>query len=90
MYIKITSVSEPQWFDSDKTAVLCVITNEIYGDEKLPFLATGTDPELHGRELFADLVAGKHGPIAEFVPAAVPEKTQPTPANAEPMKVTVL
>tara|TARA_Y100001973_G_C5129572_1_gene296996 strand:+ start:678 stop:983 length:306 start_codon:yes stop_codon:yes gene_type:complete len=31
----------------------------------LPFTADARDPELHGRNLYADLAAGKHGTVAD-------------------------
>lgn len=66
--ITIQSASKPQWANADKTAINCEITASEFGDEVLPFTASISDPEAHGRELFADLVAGKHGTIADYVP----------------------
>ena len=34
----------------------------------LPFTASPNDPEPHGRQLYADLAEGKHGPIAPYTP----------------------
>jgi len=47
----------------------------------LPFTADSTDVEAHGRQIFADLVAGKYGPIAEYIP--LPEAVQPTVEGAQ-------
>lgn len=34
---------------------------------EVPFCATATDPERHGRDLFASASAGEYGPIAPYV-----------------------
>jgi hypothetical protein len=44
----------------------CEITTSQFGDEVLPFTASPTDEEAHGRAIFADIVSGKYGLIAEF------------------------
>jgi hypothetical protein len=46
----------------------CKITTSQFGDEVLPFTASVTDIEAHGRAIFADIVSGKYGPVAEYVP----------------------
>ncbi|EDO2065432.1 DUF4376 domain-containing protein [Salmonella enterica] len=35
-------------------------------DDFIPFTASPDDPEAHGRRLYADLKAGKYGPVAPF------------------------
>ncbi|ECK1869022.1 DUF4376 domain-containing protein [Salmonella enterica] len=35
-------------------------------DDFIPFTASPDDPEAHGRQLYADLKAGKYGPVAPF------------------------
>ena len=61
----LTSVSNPVWVDADHTVIDCFITTSQFGEEKIPFTATADDVEAHGRAIFANLVAGKYGPIAE-------------------------
>ena len=68
MQTKITSLKNPQWGDSENTFINCEITLEAYGDEVLPFTATDSDPEEHGRALFAALVVGQYGEIAPYSP----------------------
>lgn len=68
MQATLTSVANPRWADKDQTAIDCEITTSQFGDEVLPFTARGNDPEAHGRAIFADLLAGKYGPIADYVP----------------------
>ena len=61
----LTSVSNPVWVDADHTVIDCFITTSQFGEEKIPFTATADDVEAHGRAIFAALVEGKYGPIAE-------------------------
>lgn len=74
----LTSVSSPVWGDDEHTFIDCFITTSQFGNEKLPFTASPLDPELHGRKIFEDLVAGKYGEIAEFVPKEDPNQIPQT------------
>jgi hypothetical protein len=62
----LTSLSNPYWANAEHTAINCEITTSQFGKEVLPFTASPNDCEAHGRQIFADLIAGKYGPIAEF------------------------
>jgi hypothetical protein len=62
----LTSLSNARWANAEQTAIDCEITTSQFGDEVLPFTASANDCEAHGRAIFADIVAGKYGPIAEF------------------------
>jgi len=77
----LTSVANPRWADAEHTMINCNITTSQFGAEVLPFSANQNDVEAHGRAMFADLVAGKYGPIAEYVPP--PEPVQPTVEGAQ-------
>jgi hypothetical protein len=81
MQALLTSVSDPCWANAEHTMIDCEITTSQLGDEILPFTASPNDVEAHGRAIFADLVAGKYGPIAEYV--ASPEPEQPTVEGAQ-------
>jgi hypothetical protein len=59
----------------------CFITTSQFGDELLPFTADQNDVEAHGRAIFADLIAGKYGPIGDYV--APVEQPQPTVEGAQ-------
>jgi hypothetical protein len=65
----LTSLSNPRWASAEQTLIDCEITTSQFGDEVLPFTASANDIEAHGRSLFARLVAGDFGPIADFVSA---------------------
>lgn len=81
MQALLTSVANPVWANAEHTAINCDITTSQFGDEVLPFTADQNDIEAHGRAIFADLVAGKYGPITEYV--APPEPVQPTVDGAQ-------
>ena len=70
MQATLTSLLNPRWVDAEQTMIDCEITTSQFGDEVLPFTASATDVEAHGRAIFADLVDGKYGPVAEYVPPA--------------------
>jgi hypothetical protein len=67
MQSQLTSLKNPRWADAGKSMIDCDITTSQLGDEVLPFTATNYDVEPHGRAIFADIVAGKYGPIAQFL-----------------------
>ncbi len=81
MQALLTSVSNPRWSNAEHTMIDCEITTSQFGDEVLPFTASPNDSEAHGRSIFADLVAGVYGPIAEYI--APPEPEQPTVEGAQ-------
>jgi hypothetical protein len=78
MQATLTSLTNPVWADEEHTRIDCVITTSQFGDEQLPFTADQNDVEPHGRAIFAAIVAGEHGPIAEYVPPPVVTATQPS------------
>lgn len=81
MQATLTSLANPIWSNAEQTRIDCEITTSQFGDEILPFTADKFDVEPHGRAIFADIVSGKYGPIAEYVP--VPEYVQPTVKGAQ-------
>ena len=66
MQAVLTSLLNPRWADSAQTVIDCEITTSQFGNEILPFTASQNDCEAHGRAIFADIVSGKYGSIAEF------------------------
>lgn len=81
MQSSLTSLTNPQWANVEHTRIDCQITTSQFGDEVLPFTADQNDVEAHGRAIFADIVAGTYGPIAEYV--APPEPVQPVTEGAQ-------
>lgn len=74
MQAVLTSVTNPRWANVDQTMIDCQITTSQFGEEVLPFTANQNDVEAHGRKIFADLVDGRYGPIAEYVQPIEPEQ----------------
>lgn len=71
MQLTVKSCTNPIWADEAKTEITCTVQfNEL--PSPLPFNAMASDPEPHGKKLFADLVAGKYGPIGAYVPPPAP------------------
>lgn len=81
MQATLTSLTNPRWSNAEQTTIDCEITTSQFGDEVLPFTASQNDVEPHGRAIFADIVAGTYGHIAEYV--APPEPVQLTVDEAQ-------
>ncbi len=56
--MKLTSCTAPVWGNAECTSILCVVTFEEFGDEKLPFNCMPTDSAEHGRDLWTRLIEG--------------------------------
>lgn len=78
MQAQLTSVKNPKWANEEHTQIDCEITTSQFGDEILPFTADQNDCEAHGRGIFADIVAGKYGEIAAYVPPPPPPTATPS------------
>ena len=71
--MQITNVTSPEWANAAHTMINVTVAHSEFGE--IPFSASQDDVEAHGREIFADAVAGKFGVIAEYVaPAETPEQ----------------
>lgn len=77
MQSELTSILNPRWSNQEHTTIDCDITTSQFGLEFLPFTASAYDVEAHGRALFASIVAGVYGAIADYVPPA--PDAEPTP-----------
>ena len=70
--MQLEYVKNPRWANSEQTLIDLVVKWDEVAEE-LPFTASPTDTEAHGRALFAAAVAGEFGPVAEYVaPSPVP------------------
>lgn len=84
MHSELTSLVNPQWSNAEHTTIDCDIKTSQFGDAALPFTAAQNDIEPHGRAIFADIVSGKYGAIAEYVAPPTSETAkQPTVAGAQ-------
>ncbi|ADP96728.1 hypothetical protein ABWH88_05295 [Marinobacter adhaerens] len=63
MKITYSSVREPRWANHEKTAIDCLVYFEHLKSE-VPFIASETDVEPHGREIFGRCMQGEFGEIA--------------------------
>jgi len=66
----IGTVTDAAYTSADKTEISCTVTfpnNPALPSAGIPFNARADDVEIHGQQLFADLVAGKYGDIAAYV-----------------------
>lgn len=86
MQAQLTSLTNPRWADEAHTMIDCEITTSQFGNEVLPFTANQNDCEAHGRGIFADIVAGVYGAIAEYVPPP-PQSTTTQPSGEVPQSV---
>lgn len=76
--IKITEVKNPIFLFSDNNKILCQIKTDAH-DGWQDFLATDDDFETYGRELHAELLAGKYGVVEEYVaPTITSEQNKAT------------
>lgn len=76
--MQITNVTSPKYSTSDNSAVDCLISLDDSAPS-IPFTASANDSEQHGRDLYAELTAGIHGPVAAYT----------APAPAIPAEVTM-
>ncbi|WP_345815247.1 hypothetical protein AAGS40_23160 [Paraburkholderia sp. PREW-6R] len=69
-----TTVTNPVYGSADGSCIACMVQFDGFA-EPVQFLAVRDDPVQHGAEIFADLAAGKYGPVGAYVaPALTPEQ----------------
>lgn len=59
------SIANPIWADVTKTMVTVDVVFPALGDASVKFNASPNDVMPHGRAIYAELIAGNHGAIAE-------------------------
>lgn len=67
---------DPRWVNAEHTMIDVVIKWDQI-DVELPFTASPTDVEAHGRAIFEAAVAGQFGEVAEYVPPPTPPEPEP-------------
>lgn len=65
--ITYENVSAPVWSDAGHTMISIDVIFPSLGQAPVKFNASPLDVMDYGREIYADLVSGKYGPIAEHV-----------------------
>jgi hypothetical protein len=59
------SIANPVWIDATHTMIKIDIVFPSLGPDTVKFNASDKDCMQYGRDIHADLIAGKYGPIAE-------------------------
>jgi hypothetical protein len=72
--MKLISASSPAWVNENQSVIDLVANFEGIGE--VPFTASSTDREAHGRDIFARAAAGEFGPVAAYV---APPPAPPAP-----------
>lgn len=81
--MRIEYAKEPRWADAEHTMIDLMVKWDRFNEE-LPFTASPDDVEPHGKALFAAVVAGEFGEVAEYVAPIYPElEPGPTPPSGE-------
>jgi hypothetical protein len=78
--MQLEYAKNPVWVNAEHTMIDLMIKWDGINDE-LPFTASPTDCEAHGRAIFEAAVAGQFGVVAEYV--APPEPVQPEPKQEQ-------
>ena len=78
--MQLQYAKDPKWANAEQTLIDLTIKWDAI-DEELPFTASPTDSEAHGRTLFAAAQAGEFGPVAAYV-------ASPPPPTFVPQQVT--
>lgn len=68
--MRIIEVINPTYANEVGTVIDCEALYEEIG-KHVPFSASPVDSELHGRQLYTELISGKYGPILPFVPPKI-------------------
>jgi hypothetical protein len=73
-----SSVTNPVYASADDSVIACMVQFSGFA-APIPFNAMASDVHGHGREIYADLVAGKYGPIGAYVPPTPQQQCDATP-----------
>lgn len=82
--MEYTSVFDAGYASASGDVINCMV--EFEGVGLLPFSANKNDPELHGQQLYEELIAGKWGEIAAYSPPDEAEIAAQTAAVARALK----
>jgi hypothetical protein len=79
--MQLEYAKNPRWVNAEHTMIDLTIKWDFL-DEELPFTASPTDVEAHGRSLFEAAKDGQFGEVAEYVPP--PELKQDETPQEQP------
>lgn len=80
---------DPKWADAEQTLIDLTIKWDSI-DEELPFTASPSDREAHGRAIYDAALAGQFGPIAAYVPPPAPEPVVPQSVTMRQARLALL
>lgn len=81
-----SNIQNPKWMNAEHTIIDCVVFFDAIPGPT-PFAANSADTTPHSQAIFADIVAGTWGPIAEYVAPPEPQNTATPPAGEIPQAV---
>jgi len=85
-----SKVSNPRYSDEKKSGVVLTVHFD-HLSKPHPFLAVPHDTEPHGKQLYAEAIAGKFGAIAPYVaPPPPPAPPAPKPIVPDPALVAAV
>jgi hypothetical protein len=67
--ITVISASDLRWADASHTAIDLLLQTAEFGE--IPFTASPSDSEQHGRDIYDRAMSGDWGPIAEYQPPSL-------------------
>jgi hypothetical protein len=68
MFLAYTDVVNPRWGNAERTELIVDVNFKHLPEELVPFNAAPHDSTEHGPKIYADVMSGMYGPIADFVP----------------------
>lgn len=81
--LTIEYAKDLKWCNAEYTLFECIVKYEEFVDE-MPCGVNAVDPYSHIQELWTKGIAGEYGPIAEYVPPAIPTQTAEPVTPIEP------
>jgi hypothetical protein len=72
--MNVISVSKPVYSSADNSSIDCLVQFDVFPNP-LPFNASPKDTTDYGKQIYADCVAGKYGPIGAYVPTVIVRPT---------------
>lgn len=74
--MKYKHIKNPRWANEEHTLLDCDVDFDDLVEEYVPFTAVASGDLGHTHQIFAECVAGKWGPVAEYEPPPPPTAEQ--------------
>ena len=62
----VNDVRNPKYINAEQNLIDCEVDFDELDENYVPFTANPNDIEIHGKQIYADCVAGKYGTVAAF------------------------